>query len=373
MKIVWFAISALLLVACSPAPPETPGPLEVVNLPTITPTQISTITPLAPSSTVSPTREAVPLIAAPATVTTALPTISATEDACQAPDDWEAYTVQAGETLFAYQLGADNLVTVDEIIAVNCLEERFIYEGQTLWLPVGAAENAPPSYSAPTPLAAAGGARIPNCPCAITIRTGWRLEQIAEVIDSIPVAFSGADLLAVAEEGYMFPGEYTLTNEMDALAFKEMARTRFDDQTATLWGDAAARGMTPQQVVILASIIIRESRSPEQQSLISSVFHNRLNAGKGLGATVTTQYALGTPGNWWPNVHGRVSTFDNPYNTNIYAGYPPTPIANPNLDALRAAVYPEDTDYQYFTANCNGSGNAFAESYDQHLANVRCE
>ena len=61
----------------------------------------------------------------------------------------------------------------------------------------------------------------------------------------------------------------------------------------------AARGLTFWQVIVLASIVQRESRSPAEQKLIASVFYNRLNSKKGLAATVTLQYALGRPGNWW--------------------------------------------------------------------------
>ncbi|MBZ0306298.1 MAG: endolytic transglycosylase MltG, partial [Anaerolineae bacterium] len=111
----------------------------------------------------------------------------------------------------------------------------------------------------------------------------------------------------------------------------------------------------------------------DQQVLVSSVFHNRLKSGRGLGATVTTEYALGHPGDWWPNAAGYVSTYDSPYNTNLYTGLPPSPIASPSIEAIRAAVSPASTNYLFFTANCNGPGNAYAETYDQHLANVNCD
>jgi UPF0755 protein len=236
--------------------------------------------------------------------------------------------------------------------------------------------------------------RTPRCPCQITLPVGWRLEQIAELIDSLPLGFSGKDFLAAAGkgaalpdreflrgapvgaslEGYMFPLTYTVTNEMDARAFVNMVLDAFGAATGSqLWADAAARNLTPYGAVTLASIIVRESGSYNQQVLIASVFHNRLRTGRGLAATVTTQYALGRPGNWWPNAQGYISTLNNPYNTNLYAGLPPSPIASPSIDALRAAVYPADTNYLYFTAACDGSGNAYAETYDQHLANVRCE
>lgn len=374
------------LVAIVPAPL-----LVMTEPPTVTLTPVPSITPVPASAT--PQATLILISATPSLTATALPVAT---DSCPPPEGWVSHMVAAGETLFAFQLGSGNTVTVDQILQANCLTERFIFEGQLLWLPPGAAENAPSSESVPTAIVAdpnappppQGLTRSPRCPCEITIRPGWRLEQIAEVIDSLPVGFYGRDFMAVAGrgaalptydflsgasslEGYMLPGTYTITNEMTALAFRDLVVGAFAAATGELWG-AAANGLTPYQTVTLASIIIRESGSYEQQVLISSVFHNRLKSGRALGATVTTQYALGRAGDWWPNVQGRISTLQSPYNTNLNVGLPPTPIASPTLDALRAAAQPAQTNYLFFTGNCQGTGNVFAETYDQHLANVQC-
>lgn len=410
-------VGVLMIVNDIQPPPPTP----IAIAPTLQP---QTISPPSPSPTTRPTQTNPPSTARPsATHTPQPPTVTASHtppaptvtslpptptipdavDGCPPPEGWILHEVQAGETLFAYQLGAGNEVSVDEILAANCIGDRWIYEGQLLYLPTGAAENAPPSEVRPTALPVdpnappppAGLTRNPQCPCEITIPQGYRLEQIAELIDSLPVGFRGADFLSAARqgaalaggrvffegapggaslEGYMLPGTYTITNEMDASAFIGMVLDAFGNATGDqLWADARARGTTPYGAVTLASIVNRESRSANQQVLIASVFWNRLNSGRGLGATVTTQYALGRAGNWWPSAAGQVSTLDSPYNTNIYAGLPPSPIASPSLDALRSTIYPADTKYLFFTANCRGAGNAYAETYEQHLANVRCE
>lgn len=355
--------------------------------PTLTPSATHTLTPtLMPSATVSPTSSLVPVTEAALT-------------GCAPPQGWVTHTVQVGETLFAFQLGSENAVTVDEIIVANCMTERWVYEGQLIFLPPGAAENAPSSVAAPTPFPTDSNApappdgltRTPQCPCELTIRAGWRLEEIAEVIDSLPVGFYGRDFMAAVTsnfprrefmsgmpdgaslEGYMLAGKYTITNEMTASNFREMVLDAFATQAAPLLADAAAVGLTPHEAVILASIIVKEGSSPEEQPLVSSVFHNRLTSGKGLGSTVTTQYALGQPGDWWPRAaYGVISTYDSPYNTNLYAGLPPSPISNTTFNAINAAVHPAQTNFLFFTASCNGDGNAFAETYEQHLANVNC-
>ncbi|MFP4321562.1 MAG: endolytic transglycosylase MltG [Anaerolineales bacterium] len=385
-------------VSPSPSPGATPTaeltevarlPLRIeTSLPTMTPQPTMTLT-LVP--TITQTRVLPSATLALTHTPSPVPSLSPTPHPCPPPPDWSAHTVQDGETLFAYQLGVDSAVTVDEIMAANCLNSRYILTGQVLYLPPGAAENAPSSQALPTalPSGSGGGPRPADCPCTVRIPQAYRLEQVAAIIDSLPVAFRGVDLRALrigdlppravfagaspaaSLEGYLFPGSYSVTNEMGAVDFVLLVVDTLAAQAGDLLGQAGA--LTPYEVLTLASIVNRESRSPGQQVLIASVFHNRLASGRGLGATVTTQYALGVPGNWWPNVHGRVSTTDSPYNTNIYTGLPPSPIASPSLDALRATVNPAQTNYLYFTGDCRGAGNAFAQTYDEHLANVRCE
>lgn len=374
--------------------PTPPPPIILRgNLPSITPSP--TITPsltLIPSSSPpSATLEATAVAIAPSATPTPIANQAIPNTNCPPPSGWELYTIQAGDTLFAFQLGANragNPTTVDEILLANCLDSTFILEGQTLWLPSGAAENAP-SSEAPAPNLPAGVPRVAACEgCSITILAGWRLEQIADEINRLPVAFSGADFLALTQsgapipprdflasvppggslEGFMLPGTYALTNDMTAAQFRDMVLDSFGVTT----GGIAASNLTSYQTVILASIIQRESRDPNEQRLISSVFHNRMNAGKGLGATVTLQYAVGRAGDWWPRPYAGITDLDSPYNTNRRLGLPPTAISNPSVSALQAAANPAQTNYFYFTGNCEGTHNLYAATYEEHLANTQC-
>ncbi|MBI5929669.1 MAG: endolytic transglycosylase MltG [Chloroflexi bacterium] len=372
-----------------------PVMVDVTRLPTFTP--LPTYTPsitVSPSLTSTATPEPPTAIAQ---VSTPLPTASITpatsapvSSACTHPDNWVSYIVQDGDTLFAFQLGAGragNPATVDEILAANCTTSTFLTIGQTLWLPPGAADQAPASQPVVAGLPA-GTHRNANCPCTIEVKPGWRLEQIADAINSTPVAFTGADLLAVTGrsaaipprdflasvpagsglEGFMFPGTYTLQNDTTAEGFRNMMLDAFGANASGL----VAPGYTLYQTVILASIIQREVNMPGEQPTVSSVFHNRLAAGKGLGATVTLMYGLGTPGNWWPHICCGMTDIDIPYNTNLHAGLTPTPISNPGLTALQAAASPAQTGYMYFTSRCDGTGIAYSVTYEEHLANVTC-
>ena len=107
--------------------------------------------------------------------------------------------------------------------------------------------------------------------------------------------------------------------------------------------------------------------------LIASVFINRLNAGLKLDSDPTVQYALGYNSedkSWWTNPLSLTDLkIDSPYNTYLYAGLPPGPIASPDLSALRAVAFPAQTPYYYFRAACDGSGkHEFSETFQEHLS-----
>ena len=112
----------------------------------------------------------------------------------------------------------------------------------------------------------------------------------------------------------------------------------------------------------------------EEKPLIASVYLNRLNIGMKLEADPTVQYALGfdfAAGTWWKNPLSLDDLqFDSPFNTYVYAGLPPAPISNPDLDSLQAVAFPAETPYFFFRAKCDGSGyHSFAETFEEHVAN----
>ncbi len=83
----------------------------------------------------------------------------------------------------------------------------------------------------------------------------------------------------------------------------------------------------------------------------------------------SVQYALGEEGNWWPMVTPEDYKTDSPYNTYLIEGRPPAPICNPGLAAIRAVIYPEETDYLYFLHDQEGKIHP-ARSYEEHLQNI---
>jgi UPF0755 protein len=136
----------------------------------------------------------------------------------------------------------------------------------------------------------------------------------------------------------------------------------------------AAQGLNAHQALTLASIVTREAVIEEEMPLIASVFLNRYRAGIKLEADPTVQYALGfdeASQSWWtrPLLNGHLDV-DSPYNTYLYGGLPPGPIASSSLAAMRAVAYPAESSYLYFQAACDGSGaHVFAETFEEHLGN----
>ena len=375
-------------VTASATPPASPGSsptLAATPTPAdAAPTQPSTTTPVAEVGEAS-----APL----AVAGTDEAGSGAVAEPCAPPPGWERYTVQPDDTLFAFVLGAGATLTVDDLMAANCLTSRYLRVDQVIYLPPGAAENAPPSVpSGPATDFGVRGPRTPNCPCAITVGVGWRREQIADAVNAAQTLFTGGDFLAVtgpdaappfdfaAErppgstlEGFLFPGTYTAQNDTTAEQFRDMRLCAVAaNGTPHMRADVAAQGVSFYQALILASIVQRETRAPEMQPLIASVLYNRLRDGNRLAQTVTVQYALGGPGNWWPRVTASGLKVDSPYNSYTRRGLPPGPIDSPGLSAIMGAIYPAQTEYRYHTAACGG-GIAFAITYEEHLANVNCE
>ena len=109
---------------------------------------------------------------------------------------------------------------------------------------------------------------------------------------------------------------------------------------------ARARNQNAYEVLIVASMIERETAAPEERRLVSAVIHNRLKLGMALGIDATLRYGLGIPGTR-PLTKAQLAN-RTPYNTRIHRGLPPTPIANPGVPSMRAAARPAPRNYLYY-------------------------
>ena len=222
------------------------------------------------------------------------------------------------------------------------------------------------------------------------ILAGWRMEEIAaslatsglditsdEFLTAARSAPPGLNFLpaSVSTEGFLYPDVYILPRETTVSGLlQEFLRNFSLHLTIDLQEGFSRQGLEIYQAVTLASIVQREAVVADEQAQIASVFFNRLRAGIKLDTDPTVQYALGynaAQGTWWTNPLSAADLqFDSLYNTYIYAGLPPGPIANPSLSALRAVAFPAETPYYYFRARCDGSGlHDFAVTFEEHLQN----
>jgi len=224
---------------------------------------------------------------------------------------------------------------------------------------------------------------------------GWRLEQIAEIVDTNPLLkFSGADFMAVVGpgapippdfmqrvgipaaldngqppslEGFLYPATYKLRPGITAVELRdEMLETFNLYVTDDLYQRAAAQGLTMYEVVTLASIVEREAVVAEERPVIASVYLNRLRLPMKLDADPTVQYAIGNTrdGSWWPQItqgdyYGLAGVPNQSYSTYLNDGLPPGPIASPGLASIQAVLEAPQTEYYYFRADCEGGKHVF--------------
>ena len=224
----------------------------------------------------------------------------------------------------------------------------------------------------------------------LTFPEGWRLDQMADMVEQLGFSTANAFLAALDErdtldhglgwEGYLFPDTYFVTSStpVDVLHDRMLERHR------EVWVDLAEEhaesmdelfdqfDLEPSDLVIIASIVEAEATVPEEYAIIARVIYNRLGRGMRLQMDPTCAYL---PEYREIPLHRACHDADNPYSTYEIDGLPPTAIGNPGRLALEAAMRPdprpESASLLYFVARQDGSGrHVFAETYEEHTANV---
>lgn len=171
-------------------------------------------------------------------------------------------------------------------------------------------------------------------------------------------------------DGYLFPDTYnffTNSSEADAL-YKLLSNfdAKFDIENKARCEEL---GMTVDEIIIMASLIQKEAMYVTDYPLVSSVFHNRIDDGMKLESNATVQYTMPKEEVELKLTYDQITTYDNGYNTYLYAGLPEGPICNASLNAINWAMYPTDTDYLYFVSDEEGY-NHYAVTYSEHNKNV---
>ncbi|MCX7668229.1 MAG: endolytic transglycosylase MltG [Atribacterota bacterium] len=167
-------------------------------------------------------------------------------------------------------------------------------------------------------------------------------------------------------EGFLFPDTYYLPLSSSPQEVIEMQLKQFEKLVLPLY-EKNSSPLSLKEVVILASIVEKEARSDEEKPYVASVFLNRLKRGMRLQSCATVVYAhYQEKGVHLENLTTQDLEIDSPFNTYLYKGLPPQAIGNPGLEAIRAVLYPEKTDYLYFVLQENGK-HSFSTTYEEHL------
>jgi len=225
-----------------------------------------------------------------------------------------------------------------------------------------AAEAAPAAFAAAQ---AAVGTRY-----RVTLAEGVTSWQVAESLRALDL-LSG-EIAEVPGEGRLAPDSYEIRPGEERAALLERMVRRQEAILADLWA-VRAPGLplaSPDEALILASIVEKETALPEERPTVAAVFVNRLNRGMRLQTDPTVIYGItegrGTLGRGLRRSELRAAT---PWNTYVIMGLPPTPIANPGRESIAATLNPAESDYLFFVADGTG-GHAFAVTLDEHNRNV---
>ena len=203
----------------------------------------------------------------------------------------------------------------------------------------------------------------------ITIPEGYTVKQILEKLKENQMLFG--DLDEAIPEGTLFPDTYfySFGDTKKSIIQKmqkqmQVIKTKFLSQNKT--------SMSLDEIIILASIIEKESGNRNEYPLISSVFHNRLAIKMRLQSDPTVIYAI-TDG--YGKMNRKLTRSDlwfmSPYNTYRNEGLPPSPICCPGEKAIKAALSPDKTEYYYFVANKEHTAHTFSKEYGEHVLAIK--
>lgn len=218
-----------------------------------------------------------------------------------------------------------------------------------------------------------------------TIPEGYTVQEIAELFQKKGI-FTEDEILTLARdfhpypyirniegslfsaEGFLFPDTYELSPDATPKDLLFMLAKNFDERlTKDLRAEAQLQGLSIYDLIILASMVEKEAKFDDDRARIAQVFLKRLRIDMPLQSDATIQYVLKEKKE---DMSISDTQINSPYNSYLYKGLPPSPIANPGISSIKAVLYPATTDYLYFVADREGH-NHYAYTYEEHLSNVR--
>jgi UPF0755 protein len=168
-------------------------------------------------------------------------------------------------------------------------------------------------------------------------------------------------------EGYLFPDTYRIFNNasLDSIVIKML--DNFDKKlTSEMREDIKAQGKTIYEIVTMASLIEKEVRGYGDMRIVSGIFWDRIKNRQALESCATLAYVLGENKKQYTLEDTKI---DSPYNSYKNLGLMPGPISNPGINAIKAAIYPEYTDYNFFLTASETGETIFSKTFDEHIRN----
>ena len=277
---------------------------------------------------------------------------------------------------------------VRRLVAVGVM---FLFLGAAAWAAVagvGAVKervSSPPPPVAPPP---------PPKPLRIIFPEGFTRREMAERVSAVKqiaaqkrkkrTRISGPAYLKLTErsrlpgqlardgesrqlEGFLFPATYEFLPRTTTKQLVNKQLTAFRRN----WGKvnlayAKSKNLNPYDVLIIASMVEKETLAPEERPLVAAVIFNRLKAGMPLGIDATIRYGLNVPGT--ESLRQSHLANPTPYNTRLHTGLPPTPIANPGLASMQAAAHPRRVPYLFFARKPDKVHHFFTANEQEFLA-----
>lgn len=203
----------------------------------------------------------------------------------------------------------------------------------------------------------------------VTLPEGWSSAQAVDILNAQPL-LTGT-ITEVPEEGSLWPETYEISRGASRESVLIQMRRARDENLARLWPLRGTNSVvrTPEEAMILASIVEKETGVAAERPRVAAVFSNRLRSGMRLESDPTIVYGISQGRPLGRGIRASELAAATPYNTYQIDGLPPTPIANPGEESIKAVLNPPRTQDYFFVADGTG-GHVFAQTYEQHLANV---
>jgi UPF0755 protein len=211
----------------------------------------------------------------------------------------------------------------------------------------------------------------------VSIQEGFRKGQIAQIIgtrlnweeEKINIFGEVQPICPLkGQEGYLASGTYLIHVEEDVKIVEETMQNTFHEALDEM--GIKEKDVSIPQIITIASLIQREAAGKADMRLISGIIHNRLEIGMPLQIDATLQYIKGNEEEWWPVPKSEDKKLESPYNTYQNLGLPPTPIATPGKEAIKAALNPMKTDCIFYLHDKRRNIHC-SITYEQHKRNVK--